>query len=422
MVERIKRIFGAKDEYEKLEKKWVSAKEREIEEKNDLREAERRALARGGKSKGSFIKTVFLIGILGSVAVFGYWLLASGPYAATVWKNFNDLTGPMVGNIKLQYNSFMATWKCLINPGSEICYAPSAPAATPLGVEIKDAKTEGATIPVNAHVALFATVKNEGALAASNARVSMFGDQSKCIAAGCEVPKGVECDDGTVSGNGCTYATLEPSEFKYVTATFQIEKCLRAGDYYNFNITATYGYGSNASLPVTVMSNVEYVANVEKGAQFTRQVKSAASTAPVVLSMTMGLDGQQPVKAGGRVPLLVYITNFGSGAFRLSEAQITLPENFMLEQCSAYGQSVTAQQNTLRVAVASDSTLNNRWFKSNDYVIVRCQVNVPLVSQPTQTYNALASASYDYANSKTVTAQIDYQSANAFKNDKDCNK
>lgn len=332
------------------------------------------------------------------VVLFGgsMWLLTASPWRGTITAYVNSFaTGfnkiaEAVGNLGVQLDCSLPS-----NVFLERCTkAPDAGVTqqTRKGLEITTLSSE-TSVAVGKAARLFAAIRNDGESDATVKAARMYGGAGKNF----RLATNVQCAGCAI---GVTNEKISKNSRRELTADIAVP-CDKIPSYpYSFNME--YEYSVGASMPVDVLNSMEYDAKIADKEAFLTQPAADSSSGPVRASISVGVEGKQPVKGGTKNILFAKLTNLDSGEFTLNNAQIAvrynLTHNFSLSGCKLNGVPV---DNPTYITDPS-----RRRYSTEKFVSLSCDMGVADV-EGQKRYISTVDASYTYNTTRSANMELD---------------
>ncbi len=317
----------------------------------------------------------------------GGWLFTYSPWRSTITMYYNSALGS-VNKVAEASQNFMAQMDCLTNPLLERCYKTGTATAQKSrnGLEITSLSAEP-SVSVGKTARVFAVVKNLGESNATVTKARIISGEGKDAV----VTESIDCSE---CANGITGERITVNSKRDLTSEIQIP-CKKISSY-PYVLNMEYGYDVSAALPVDVMNAKDYVVKTDNKDVFLFQPTTDSSSGPVQASVSVGIDGMQPLKAGTKQIVFARLTNLGTGSFKLDSAKLSFTP-FALANCKVNGDSTDP---------AKITDPSGRRYGVEKFITVSCDANITDAAG-TKRFVATIEASYTYSVNKTASVDVD---------------
>ncbi|MFH0889763.1 MAG: hypothetical protein V1836_01295 [Candidatus Aenigmatarchaeota archaeon] len=317
----------------------------------------------------------------------GGWLLVYSPWKSTITAYYNNALSS-VNKVAEASQNFFSQMDCLTNPLLERCYKSGTTTVQKSrnGLELTSLSAEP-SVMVGQIARVFAAVKNQGDSNATVKKMRIIAGEGKDA----KIINKIDCPE---CANGIVGEKIMPNSKRDLTSEITIP-CQKISSY-PFTLNMEYEYDASAALPVDVMNSHDYNTKTANKDVFLAQPTVDSSSGPVQTSISVGIEGYQPLKGGTKNIVFARLTNLGTGSFKLNNAKLSFAP-FSLTNCKVNGDS-------------TDPTKINdpsgRSYGNEKFITISCDTSVNNV-EGTKRFVATVEASYLYNVNKTASADVD---------------
>lgn len=347
--------------------------------------------ADGPRDINSFVTWIVMI-----VVVFGGigWLITMSPYRTTIQNYYNEILTPFTRIAEAANDvrdKFIHDYNCAVNYNTCKPTDAATTQRTTKSLEITTLSSES-SVAVGKSARLFAAIANQGEADATVKYARMYGGEGKNF----KVASNLQCAGCAI---GITNEKIIPNSRRDLTADIATP-CEKISTY-PFSLNMEYEYSVGASLPIDVLNSKDYDATAAKEV-FLTQPAADSSSGPVRASVSVGVEGYQPVKGGTKNILFAKLTNLGSGQFKLKNAQVAVrynvTHNFTLSSCKVNGVAVDDPINMIDPS--------GRYYGTEKFVSLSCDMDVKDV-EGQKRFIATIDAAYVYNITKSASIELD---------------
>lgn len=346
-------------------------------------------------SSGPTEPTEFVTWAVIIVVLFGGtgYLFTLSPWRGTINQYYN-IALTSLNNVAEAASGFGTQLDCLTKPTLERCTKTTDAGTTQKtrkGIEITTLSSES-SVAVGKTARLFASIVNQGEADATVKSARMYGGEGKNF----KVASNLQCAGCAI---GITNEKIIPNSRRDLTADIATP-CEKISTY-PFSLNMEYEYSVGASLPVDVLNSKEYDAKTAAKEVFLTQPAADSSSGPVRASISVGVEGYQPIKGGTKNILFAKLANLGSGQFKLEGAKVSVQPSteFTISGCKVNGVSVGNDIGNL-------VDPSGRYYSTEKFVSLSCDMDVKDV-EGQKRFIATVDAIYLYNITRSSSIELD---------------